>query len=73
LKEQNYCVKVCDMTCCDDGLRVGYEWVTVVKNTLHQYSSFQEASEDVSLVAQGSFDRLEVFNLVSERWRGPKV
>ena len=29
--------------------------------------------EDVSLVAQGSFDRLERFTLMSERWSGPKV
>jgi len=61
------------MECCPGSHRVGYDWVRIVQDSLPLYSNYAAALEDVSLVAQGSFDRLERFTLMRERWSGPKV
>ena len=71
-EKQSYCVRVCeDLTCCD--YLSGKDFTIIIHDTLPVYSSYVDSSKDVTLVAHGSYDRLDVFNIIATRWHGPLV
>lgn len=63
-----YCLSRCSLhKCCPHGLLRGALWLDVVKDDL------RSKPNDVTLITQGTVDRVENVHLINHTWSGPKV
>lgn len=63
-----YCLTRCDLrVCCEESVRKGRTWLVVVKDDM------TTRDLDVTLVTQGTLDRVSNVDLINAAWEGPKV
>ncbi|EDQ92148.1 uncharacterized protein MONBRDRAFT_23011 [Monosiga brevicollis MX1] len=77
LRDVKYCVAQCGQNrCCpdDQGFRYGADndWFVVAKDDLAGMAD-DRGYDDITLVTQATFDRLDVFGMLANAWPGPKV
>lgn len=69
-----YCVTWCAAgVCCSSGWRRTGEYSSVVCDSLAPLGIEASAYSDITLVSQGTLDRVPLINKIAERWPGPKV
>lgn len=72
--KQKYCIAQCGLDkCCEPrGWRTGTSWMRTIKDDLAPPRK-DNGFSDITLVTQGSFDRLDIFSMIADAWPGPKV
>ena len=71
-RDVKYCLWQCeDDECCPGGYRTADHFQVILDN-MQQFDA-DDGVSDITLVTQGTANRIEMFNAQAERWPGPKV
>eukprot|EP00047_Mylnosiga_fluctuans_P006969 m.250317 g.250317 ORF g.250317 m.250317 type:complete len:582 (-) comp16639_c0_seq1:396-2141(-) len=69
-KDLTYCMARCDLRlCCADQMKRGWAWLDVVKDDVQ----LAHPDDDVTLITQGTIDRIANVDFIDAAWPGPKV